>query len=197
MGRYSAQQSSPSRRVLAPRAHRPAREGDGQRVAAICIPDPHPKFSSQSASSTFASVQRSRGHGAVALSVYPTRFTSVTPPTFAARRGRRQLRSGAAARCRPQNRRRGDLILADSLLVMLRFQCPGIEAVPVFSRVPSTSSAGSSDRPRSRRRGLPGAPSAASRAVRSAAPSVSRAMAVASGRSGARPVRMSRPRCSR
>jgi hypothetical protein len=43
MGRVSAQQSSPSRRVLAPRANRPAREGGGQKAAGA----PHSGSASQ------------------------------------------------------------------------------------------------------------------------------------------------------
>lgn len=87
--------------------------------------------------------------------------------------------------------------MADSLLVVLRFSCPGIEAVAVLSRAPSTSSAGSSSPPRSSKRARLAARPAASRVVRSEVPSSSKATAHASGRSGAPPARTDRPSRSR
>ena len=90
-------------------------------------------------------------------------------------------------------RRRGGPVLADNLLVVLRFACRGIEAVTVSSTARSISRAGSSSCPRSR----PCAPLAALRAERRAIPSgdllASTAMAFASGRCVARPARTRPP----
>ena len=80
-------------------------------------------------------------------------------------------------------KRRGDLILADSLLVVLRFQCPRNEAAEVLFKAPSASTGGFSRCPPSPRPGLRGAPSVGRRAARWAAGSRSRGMAPGSGRS--------------
>jgi hypothetical protein len=80
-------------------------------------------------------------------------------------------------------KRRGDLILADSLLVVLRFQCRRIEAAEVLFRAPSASTVGFSTCPPSRRPAPRGAPGVGLRAARWVVGSSSRGMAPGSGRS--------------
>lgn len=115
--------------------------------------------------------------------------------TFPAAHGCRSGRGVGAEHRRgaSHKRRRGGPVLADNLLVVLRFACRGIEAVTVSSTARSISRPGSSSCPRSRRC----APLAALRAERRATPSgdllASTAMAFASGRCVARSARTRPP----
>jgi hypothetical protein len=84
--------------------------------------------------------------------------------------------------------------VADSLLVVLRFQCPRSEAAEVLFKAPSASTGGFSRCPPSPRPGHRGVPSVGLRAARWVAGSSSRGMAPGSGRCAGRLRRSLGPR---